>query len=390
MSLKSFLIILLLGLFISDAAIAKHFPRGAHEVFIGNAKDVKTDSLKKIAPMVEKSIDNGKFPGAVILIGHRGKIIYRGIFGNRRILPDVAPMQFDTIFDIASLTKVVATTPAIMQLVEQGKLNLDDSVGKYWPEFAKHGKQKITIRELLTHTSGLPEGISPENATDALKQIEKITPNHAPGKHYRYSDVNFMVLAQIVKIISGKPFNQYVQTHIFEPLKMNNTSFLPSTTLRERIAPTELIDGKLRWGKVQDPIAYALGGVSGNAGLFSTAKDLSIYAQTLLNNGKLENKKHFLKSSTIEKMISVQTDKHISKKRGLGWDLAKSFSHHKNHTPHAFGHTGWTGTSLWMDPSTDTFIIILSSRVHPIATLHNPLIKTRKKVKNLVMASLID
>lgn len=380
--LRIFLLTTLFGFFISYEVEAKHYSKGAQNVFIAKDASMNTNELKKIAPYIEKSIKAGQFPGAVVLIGHRNKIVYQGVFGKRRIKPDVAPMTLDTIFDVASLTKVVATTPAIMQLIEQKKLKLNDRVSKFWPEFGSHGKNTITIRQLLTHTSGLPTGISPKSEKGALTTIEKLKPKHKPGKRYLYSDVNFVVLAEVVKRITHEPFADYVQTHIFKPLKMNHTSYLPSAKLRDSIAPTEIIAGKLRWGKVHDPIAYSMGGVAGNAGLFSTANDLAIYAEALLNKGQ-----PLLKANTMTSMIKVQTPDHISKARGLGWDLAKSFINNKRH---AFGHTGWTGTSLWIDPDSKTYIIILASRAHPVAKAKNPLIKTRKKIRNIVCASLAD
>lgn len=375
------LLTILFGFFISYEVGAKHVPKGSENVFIANDTKMNTHELKKITLYMEKSIKAGQFPGAVVLIGHRNKIVYQGVFGQRRIKPDLAPMTLDTIFDVASLTKVVATTPAIMQLIEQKKLKLSDRVTKFWPEFGSHGKNTITIRQLLTHTSGLPTGISPRSEREALTTIEKMKPKYKPGKRYLYSDVNFVVLAELVKRITHEPFADYVQTHIFKPLKMNHTSFLPSAKLRDSIAPTEFIAGKLRWGKVHDPIAYSMGGVAGNAGLFSTANDLAIYAQALLNKGQ-----SFLQANTITNMITVQTPDHISKARGLGWDLAKSFINNKRH---AFGHTGWTGTSLWIDPDSKTYIIILASRAHPVAKAKNPLIKTRRIIRNIVCASLM-
>lgn len=377
----------------------RHFPRGSREVFIANTPGVRAELLKNIAPLIEKSIANGHYPGAVILVGHRGQIIYKGVFGNRRILPDVAPMRFNTIFDIASLTKVVATTPAIMQLVEQGKMDLDAPVSKYWPEFAKHGKSTITIRELLTHTSGLPAEIpitKKINSANALAQITQLKLAHPVGKKFFYSDVNFIVLAHLIEIISNKSLDQYAQQHIFNPLKMNDTYFSPSNKLRDRIAPTEMIEKKLRWGEVHDPIAHSLGGISGNAGLFSDANNLGIYAQSLLDGGQLhhdtsKSASHFLGPLSISKMTTVQTPEAILEARGLGWDIDSAYSNRGILFPmQSFGHTGWTGTSMWIDPVTQTWIVILTSRAHPAPAKSNQLVQDRRTIATIISASITD
>jgi CubicO group peptidase (beta-lactamase class C family) len=374
----------------------RHFPRGSHEVFIATTTGVRAELLKNIAPIIEKSIANGHYPGAVILVGHRGHIIYKGVFGNRRILPDIAPMRFDTVFDIASLTKVVATTPAIMQLVEEGRIDLDASVSKYWPEFAKHGKNAITIRELLTHTSGLPAEI-PTNSkkSNVLTQIIQLKLAHPVGKKFFYSDVNFIVLAHLIKIISNESLDQYTQQHIFNPLKMNDTYFSPSSKLRDRIAPTEMIEKKLRWGEVHDPIAHSLGGISGNAGLFSDADNLGIYAQSLLDGGQLhaqfKSTSHFLGPLSISKMTTVQTPEAILEARGLGWDIDSAYSNRGILFPmQSFGHTGWTGTSMWIDPVTQTWIIILTSRAHPTPAKSNHLVLDRRTIATIISASITD
>lgn len=399
---KYILLIPLVWLSLAEAAISqsRHFPRGAHAVLIANAKGVRTHLLQNIAPIIEKSIAAGDYPGAVVLIAHHGKIIYRGIFGNRRIMPDVAPMRLDTIFDIASLTKVVATTPAIMQLVEQGKLDLDASVAQYWPAFATNQKESVTIRELLTHTSGLPSEITTtSNQQEIFAEICALKLQHEPGKTFLYSDVNFIVLAHLVEIISGERIDDYAQKHIFNPLKMKDTFFLPAKKLRDRIAPTELINHELRWGDVHDPSAHAMGGVAGNAGLFSDANDLGKYAQSLLEGGRLpkifrdgKNRlSHFLGPLAITKMTTSQTPDTIAETRGLGWDIDSPYSNRGVLLPMlSFGHSGWTGTSIWIDPVTQTWIIILTSRAHPQPAKHNQLIHDRRTIANIMSASIID
>jgi CubicO group peptidase (beta-lactamase class C family) len=381
----------------------RHFPSGTHEVYIAKTDGVRSDLLKNIAPIIEKSISNGKYPGAVVLIGHKGKIIYRGTFGNRRIIPNVAPMRFDTIFDIASLTKVVVTTPAIMQLVEQGKLDIDAPVAAYWPDFAKHGKYSVTIRELLTHTSGLPAEIPDQeaisNEDDALVRISRMRLAHAPGTKFLYSDVNFVVLAHLVEMVSNQRIDVYAQDHIFKPLKMETTFYTPAIKFRDRIAPTEIIDKKLRWGVVHDPLAYSLGGIAGNAGVFSTAADLGAYAQSLLNGGLLPQpspklqaqRNHFLGPLAVSKMTTPQTPDNLADTRGFGWDIDSRYSNRGILFPiQSYGHTGFTGTSLWIDPVTKTWIVILTSRTHPTPTKGNQLIQDRRTIANIVSASIID
>lgn len=396
------LLILLTCFVLPYKAIASpNFPPGTQSITIPNVNGVRSDLLKNITSVVEHSITEGNYPGAVIVAGHHGHIIYRGVFGNRRILPNIAPMRFDTIFDLASLTKVVATTPAIMQLVEQGKLNIDAPVKQYWPEFANNGKENITIRELLTHTAGLPADITmvTHGETAAIHQIENLKPQHTPGTDFLYSDVDFIILAYLVEIITHERFDQYVQNHLFKPLGMNHTFFLPSNQLQDRIAPTEIINGKLHWGEVHDPTAYAMGGISGNAGLFSDATDLAIYSQWLLDGGRLPRNIHhnekksqyILGPLTILKMITPQTTHDSKEVRGLGWDIDSYLSNRGILFPiNSFGHTGWTGTSIWIDPSTRTWVIILTSRTHPALLNNNKISRDRKTIANIVAASITD
>lgn len=396
---KSLLLLFFSFILMKPAACqTPHFPRGTSDVTISTTTGVRADLLKDIAPLIQKSISTGKYPGAVILISHRGHIIYRGIFGSRRILPHPAPMKFNTIFDLASLTKVIATTPAVMQLIEQGKLELDAPVEKYWPAFGEHGKNTITIRELLTHTSGLPADISSpaKNETDVLQQITQLKLNHPAGTHYLYSDVNFVVLASLVERISHQSFARYTQNHIFKSLRMTNTTFLPNSRLQDRIAPTEIIHHQLRWGVVQDPLAYSMGGVSGNAGLFSTAADLGVYAQCLLNNGKLPARKnkqsgYLLGPLTVLKMTTPQTSSAFNRMRTLGWDIDSAYSDRGILFPlRSYGHTGWTGTSLWIDPVTQTWIVVLTSRRHAAISNNNQIVEDRRAISTIVAASITD
>lgn len=377
-------------------AYALSYPLGTQKVYIAQSPNIRQDLLAQIAPVINQGIQSGQYPGAIVLVSHRHRVIYRGVFGNRRIRPKIEPLSFGTLFDLASLTKVVATLPAIMQLVEAGKLSLDDKVCQYWPAFCTHKKDDITIRELLTHTSGLPADISlcGRTAKEGYDEISQVSLINAPGTTFVYSDLNFIVLAHLVELISHESFNTYVQQHIFKPLGMYNTQFLPPSSLRNRIAPTEG-----RCGEVSDPMAYSMGGIAGNAGLFSTASDLGNYADFLLRGGRLpqsiqeceSTSRYLLGPLTVLKMTSIQTAPAINDQRGLGWDIDSFYSNRGDLlTLPSYGHSGWTGTSLWIDPNTDTWIIILTSRTHPHPALSNGIIQDRKKIANIVAGSLTD
>ena len=250
----------------------------------------------------------------------------------------------------------------------------------------------ITIRQLLTHTSGLPSGIRLSESCfrkQILQQVAQLTPMHPPGSRFLYSDVDFIILGHLVEIITQQRFDLYVTSHIFKRLKMAHTFFMPPYSLRDRIAPTEIIDHALRWGEVHDPTAYRMGGISGNAGLFSTAHDLAIYTEMLLNGGHA-NGNYILGPLTIAKMTSVQTPANLDA-RGLGWDIDSAYSNRGVLLPvNSFGHTGWTGTSLWIDPSTHSWIIILTSRTHPSVASKNQLIQDRRAIANIIGASLTN
>lgn len=388
----------------------RSFPHGSHEEFITPLTHINIIPLQTLAPLIVNSITNGYYPGAVILASHKGEIIYRGVFGHQRIMPDMAPMCFETIFDVASLTKVVVTTTAVLQLVEQQKLHLDMPVAFYWNSFANHGKSLITIKNLLTHTSGLQECLaSPElneilppskkmaNAQSwqgkhaALEQIISLHPLYQCNTKFLYSDVNFIILGYLVEIISGKSLDHYATCHIFKPAGMPHSSFLPLPTLRHSIAPTQVLNEELRWGEVHDPTAQLMGGVAGMAGLFSNATDLGIFAQIILNKGRIQSSSntYLLNPATISLMTTRQTSSHIPESRGLGWDIHSSFSCRGNLlTTDSFGHTGWTGVSLWIDPTTDTWIVILTSRTHPTPANDNQLLLDRIKITDAIALAI--
>jgi len=324
------------------------------------------DRFANLDAIVQQAVDRGEIPGAVLVVGHGGKVVHRKAFGWRVLEPHRQPMTLDTIFDLASLTKPIATAPAVMRLVERGQVRLNDPVAKYIPEFARNGKQDITIRQLLTHFSGLPPDLDLKTPWRGYAQALQLAcdsqPVVPPGSRFLYSDINYIVLGELVARVSAAPLDQYAMAHIFLPLKMETTRFLPPAEWRPRIAPTDRDErGVLLRGVVQDPTARRMGGVAGHAGLFSTAADLARFAQALLDRDTI------LSPLIIEKMTTPQQPANATVLRGLGWDIDSPFSSNRGELlpVGSFGHSGFTGTSLWIDPVTGTYIILLSNSVHP-------------------------
>jgi len=329
----------------------------------------RTAKLEAIDAVIERAVVAGKAPGAVLRIEHGGAV-YQKTYGVKAVEPETLPMTADTIFDGASLTKVIATTPAIMRLVERGQLRLDDRVSRWIPGFEANGKGAVTVRQLLTHTSGLRPGLSAKPAwvgvprAIALAKAERLTTQ--PDTNFRYSDINFILLGEIVRLASGQRLDEFAATHLFHPLGMRDTGFLQPLAKRGRTAPTERVDGKLLHGVVHDPTARRMGGVAGHAGLFTTAADLSRFARMMLNGGQLDGRR-VLKKETVELMTSIHTPGDMKTKRGLGWDIDSPYSSPRgNHfAVGGYGHTGWTGGSVWIDPATRTIVILMTSRTHP-------------------------
>jgi uncharacterized protein YbbC (DUF1343 family)/CubicO group peptidase (beta-lactamase class C family) len=321
---------------------------------------------------IQQAIEQGKLPGAVLIIGHEGQIVYRKAYGKRALVPKPEDMTIDTIFDCASLTKVVATTSALMKLFEEGKFRLNDKITDYIPEF-QGGKSDITIRNLLTHFSGLQPDVplkDPWTGYDTgIKLATTFKPGGPPAARYVYSDINFILLGELVHRLSGKMVNEYVRENIFLPIGMKESMFQPPASLLPRIAPTERLPVKtgppLR-GVVHDPTARNMGGVAGHAGLFSTADDLARFAQMLLNGGELGGVRLF-SPLTVAKFTEPQSPPDQTILRGLGWDIDSPNSGNRGELfpIGSFGHTGFTGTSIWIDPSTRTFVILLANSVHP-------------------------
>jgi uncharacterized protein YbbC (DUF1343 family)/CubicO group peptidase (beta-lactamase class C family) len=326
---------------------------------------VQDPRFARLSSVASRELAAGHVPGAVIFVGHRGKIVYHRALGQRTVEPYLQAMTEDTIFDLASLTKVVATTTAIMQLHDAGRVRLNDPVAKYWPEFAANGKSHITLRHLLTHTSGLRADVRSRprwhDYQGAMAAIVADHPLNPPGTHYRYSDANFIVLGEIVHRVSGLPLDVYCAREIFRPLGLKDTTFRPKGSQKGRIAPTDL-----RWGKVHDPTAYRMGGVAGNAGVFSTADDLAIFVQMLIDGG-VSRGRQILSAKAVAAMTKPCRLPGNATRRGLGWDICSPYSRVFNAAfpMGSFGHTGYTGTSLWIDPKSKTFLIILTNRLHP-------------------------
>ncbi len=338
--------------------------------------------------LIQREIDTDAVTGAVILVGHDGKVVHQKAFGHRALAPKLEAMTMDTIFDLASLTKVIATTPSVMRLIEFGQLRLNDTVAHFLPEFAVNGKGSVTIRQLMTHYSGLPPDLDLKEQwvgqAEAFRRAHEEKLQNPPGAEFVYSDINFILLGELVQRVGGAPLEKYAQEHIFEPLGMKRTRFQPPFDMHSKCAAVLSIDNKkvLR-GFVHDPTAERMGGVAGHAGLFSTAPDLALYAQALIDRKKI------LSPDVIEMMTTPQQPPNAVAVRGLGWDIDSPFSINRGSLlpVGSFGHTGFTGTSLWIDPYTNTYIILLTNSVRPRPPVF-PVISLRGRVANAVASAL--
>lgn len=390
----------------SERLVAQTKKAPAKRAAVEKAEPKALSSLLDAA--VEKAIAADEIPGAVLIAESKGQILLRKAYGNRALLPAREPMTLDTVFDVASLTKVVATTSAILKLLEEGKVRLNDPAAKYVPEFATNEKDQITLRHLMTHTSGLrPIPRLPDKwngADDVLKAIYDDTLVAAPGARFLYSDCNFILLAEVVRRLSGVPLNEYVEKNVFQPLGMNTTRFLPPEAWRTRIAPTEEIDlpdgakagsgkGRVLRGVVHDPRSRGMGGVAGHAGLFSTADDLAIFCRMLIERGEIPGKREarVFSSASIVRATTTQTPPWSPTRRGLGWDIDSVFSAPRGDLlppGESYGHTGFTGTSIWVDPGSETFIVLLTNSVHP--RVRPAISSLRSKIATAVAAAVND
>lgn len=363
---------------------------------------VDPERLARIDGAVERAIARGEIPGAVVVVGRRGKIVHARAYGKRAVAPSAEAMTRDTLFDLASLTKPVATATSVLVLVDRGQVALRDPVVKYLPEFDNHGKGAITVEQLLRHRSGLiadnPISDYADGREKAWERIAALKPVAPPGERYVYSDMNFIVLGRLVERVAGKPLDEFARETVFQPLGMTETRFCrlkdgdrtdPPIDVA-RCAPTEKEEGRWVRGFVHDPRARALGGVAGHAGLFGTADDLALYAQMILDGGKAQGGKTILKPATTQAMTDA-ADTPTRQRRGLGWDVDTPHSHPRGKVfgTGSFGHTGFTGTSIWIDPATESFVIILASRLHPNGVKGNAT-PVRAEVATLAAAAIVD
>lgn len=374
---------------ISSVAIAD--PPNAIPEMMPESAGMDSARLAVIDDIVREGLEQGKMPGCVVMIGRREGIVFRKAYGFRQTTPQQVPMTIDTVFDLASLTKPIATATSVMILVQQGRIDINASVASYLPEFAANGKERITVRNLLTHTGGLmaDNSISDYAGTpeEAIGKIYNLKPVSEPGAEFIYSDVGFIVLGQIVRAVGGENVHEFSQEAVFQPLGMAETGYLPGEGLRARAAVTEQREDRWMQGEVHDPRAFALGGIAGHAGLFSTADDLAKYAVMMLNRGQLGDHR-ILEHGTFA-LMTTAVDVPRGR-RALGWDTRTGYSSNRGDlmSSGAFGHGGFTGTGIWIDPEQNLFVIFLSNRVHPDGKgLVNPLIG---RIGTIAGAALCD
>jgi len=367
-------IVLTLATCVSCAPRPEHLHTGKPEL-VGMNPQV----LKEIDTATGQAIEGGKVPGCVVLVARKGVIVWKKAYGSRSLRPQKVPNSLSTIYDLASVTKPVATATAIALLVEDGKLSLRDKVVDYLPSFAQNSKSDVTLSHLLTHVSGLKPYLDvnlvqkkygPGPSPDAvIAHICSLPKSYETGKSCVYSCLNFVVLARIAEEVSGEPMHVFLKRRVWQPLKMRDTGFFLTEQQEKRAAPTLADDSSEHRGKVHDPLAryYAtLQHSCGNAGLFSTAPDLAIFAQMLLNRGVYAGAR-ILKPETVDLLTTVQTPANLPK-RGLGWDIDSPYAPQARGdifpAANSFGHIGFTGCSLWIDKGTQTSVIILSNRTH--------------------------
>ncbi|WP_028784533.1 serine hydrolase domain-containing protein [Thalassobacillus devorans] len=334
--------------------------------------------LKSITGLIESKIEAGVMPGAVTFVARRGHIVQHGAYGHAALYEDdqgtlmdhPVAMKKDTIFDMASISKVFTTTAA-MQLYEEGLFQLDDPVAKHIPEFAVNGKEEVTIRQLMTHTSGftpwVPIYTQEGDREDRLQYVLERPLANEPGTTYTYSDLNMITLGILIERLSGQRLDDYVKENITEPLGMEDTMYNPPASLKERIAATEYqpwTDRGIVWGEVHDENAWSLDGVAGHAGVFSTAKDLATFAHMYLNEGSYGGTK-ILKPETVKLLTENQIPQFPGDEHGLGWELQQGWYMDALSGSSTLGHTGYTGTSIAVSQNNDTIAILLTNRVHP-------------------------
>jgi CubicO group peptidase (beta-lactamase class C family) len=316
--------------------------------------------------LIDAAVARGEIPGAVLLCASDNRVVHHKAYGHRAVRPEAEPMTTDTVFDLASLTKPIATATSVMILIERGKVGLRDSIAKYLPQFGQNGKDKITVEQLLLHRGGLiadnPMSDYQNGREQALAKIFALGTRSEPGTRFIYTDVGFIVLGELVAAVDGRPLDRFAREEIFLPLGMSQTTFLPDQRLISRCAPTEQRDGRWMRGDVHDPRAFAMGGVAGHAGLFGTADDVSRFCQMFTGGNSV------LKPQTIRQMTTLQELPDGTGGRGYGLDITSSFSGVRGERFErgtTFGHTGFTGTMFWIDPANRCYFVLLTNRVHP-------------------------
>jgi len=358
------------------------------------AVGMSSDRLGAIERVIERGIKAGGYPGASVVVGRKGAAVFEKGFGKLSWSDNSTPVDAQrTIYDVASLSKVVGTTTAIMILYDEKKIGLDDPVVNYIPTFGGGDKDRVTLRMLLTHTSGLPAGRDiwriAQTPLEARALVLSTNLEGRPGAQYIYSDLGADVLGLVIEVVAGEPLDKFLTRRVFEPLGMNETFYRPADSLRYRIAPTEVTPPRgypLR-GEVHDENAYALGGVAGHAGLFSTAADLSVFAQMMLNGGEY-NGVQIISKPTVE-LFTSRSFGH----RALGWDTAEGdYGSGRFLGPTAYGHTGFTGTSMWIDPEREMFVILLTNRVHAARALRPAKVisDVRADLSDAAVLSILD
>ena len=401
---KSSKLVLALALLLVPSIVAQRAPASS------GFRGISVERLGQIDSIVAESIKNKELPGAVVLVGHHGQIVWRKAYGARAVEPQPETMTTDTIFDLASLTKILATATSITMLVERGEVRLADPVVKFIPEMKGGGRDAITIEQLLTHVSGFaPDFDLRERWTgydEAMQRLYREPLRNTPGARFVYSDINYIALGEVVHRVSGLTLDEFARRNIFVPLGMRDTGFKPSANLTPRIAPTEKRRGQMsylgdsgvnagaegeQWlrGQVHDPTSFRMGGVAGHAGLFSTADDLAVFCQMMLSGGSYRGVR-ILSPYGVAMMTQPRAVSDNGAARGVGWDIATSFSSNKGDLfpLGSFGHTGFTGTSLWLDPASDTFVVFLSNRVHPDGK--GDVSSLRGRIASIVASAITD
>ncbi len=329
---------------------------------------VRSQQLVYIDPLLKQAYADGQFCGCVVVAGRRDGVFLELVVGDRQVEPERKPMEADSVFDLASLTKAVATATSVMLLVERGQVRLSDPVGKHLKELDREATRGVTVEQLLTHAAGFVPDNSikdyEQGEAEAWRRLLALDPQKKPGEAFQYSDVNFELLGKLVERVDGRPLERFFAEEFAAPLGLNDTMFRPTDALRGRAVATEQRDGAWLVGEVHDPRAALLGGVAGHAGLFSTAGDLTRYAQMMLGGGALDDVR-VLSPLTVRELIRPRTV--AEARRGAGWDIRSPYSKNRGdfYSDSAFGHGGFTGTAMWIDPKLDLFVIFLSSRLHP-------------------------